>query len=156
MSFCNSEILNLAASIHENLNSPSSISVGYLSGVLTSSGTLGELNLKLTTDFWISGGSCIVGGFGAEESAIYALIVETNYYRRQALCTLQAGGLNWVNIRESDTSITRANPVDMARGFQDLRKESERDLAIMVAQWKLGHTMAVSVDSERLASYPTP
>jgi hypothetical protein len=157
MSFCTSEILNLAGTIHENINSPTSISVGYLSGVLTSSGMIGELNNRLTTDYWISGGSCIAGGFGAAESAILALMVETNYYRRQALCTLQGGGAGGVTvIREGDTTLQRTSPTEIAKGYQDLRRQSEHDLSVMVANWKLGHSMSVQVCAAPMASYPTP
>lgn len=155
MSFSTTDIVTLAASIYDNLNSPPSLSVGYISGSLTSSGMLGELNGRLTTDFWISGGAAIVGDFGAQESAIYALMFETNYYRRKALEALQCGS-TWTTIREGDSSISRDSSIKASTEYRALRKESEGDLHVAVANWKIGKTMPVEVRAEQMASYPTP
>ena len=80
MSFCTDQILSLASGIYQSIGSPTSQSVGFISGWLTSSGgMLGEVNTKLDTCFYISGDApCIAGGFGpgAEGADVIGVTLE--------------------------------------------------------------------------------
>lgn len=161
MSFCTQQVLVLASGIHDSINSPSSISVGYISGVLTSSGFLGALNMRLNTSFHLTGdGPCINGGFGAEESAIASLQFEHDWYKRKALEVMQGMGLGWagsvVSMREGDSHVARESPTKAAAEWRALRKETEEELYVATAQWLKGHTLATSVDAAPLSAWPTP
>lgn len=158
MSFCTDHVLLLAGSIFTGLGSPSAQSVGYVSGWLTSSGTLGGLNNRLNTAFYLSGASpCIAGGFGPNEGEILRISYERDYYLQQSRAALVGGGKPlWTSIGEADTRVTRASPVEESRGWLALSKDSEQSLYVAVANWKKGAVLASSVDYSSLYSYPTP
>jgi hypothetical protein len=109
----------------------------------------------LTTDFFYSGG-CISGGFGDSEAAIYGLLYQKEYYRKQAQQVLAGGGLLWVSMSEGDSKVTRANPADISKAYMNLHKGAEEEMHIAIANWKLGHTLTVSVDAASLPAWPSP
>ena len=153
--YCANDILALASGIYEDINSPTSLSVPFISGWITSSASLGNLNNRLTTSFFYSGG-CISGGFGDTEAAIYGMMYQKEYYRKQAQQVLAGGGLLWTSINEGDSRITRANPADISKSYMALSKDAEEELHIAVANWKNGHVLTVSVDAAPLAAWPNP
>lgn len=155
--FCSAQIVALASGVWQELNSPTAISVGYISGIFSSSGFLGELNNRLTTSFYFSGdGPCIVGGFGGKEAAIYALMYEAMFLKRMGLSAMQAGGTFWVSIAENDSRVARESPTKVAAEYREMKKEVDEDLRIATAQWKIAHTLAVGVNFASLSSWPTP
>lgn len=157
MSFCTTEILTLAEGMYRDINSPCSLSIGYISGVLTSSGALGDLNNRLGTSFHLSGaGPCIAGGFGQEEATIYSLVYMSNFYRKQHLAIMQGGGSFVTSLSDGDSRYTRESSVKIAGEYRAMYKEIEDDLNSKVALWKLNHSLAVDVRAEGLASWPTP
>lgn len=158
MSFCTDHVLLLAGSIFTGLGSPSAQSVGYVSGWLTSSGTLGGLNNRLNETYYLSGAQpCIAGGFGPNEGEILRIIYEREYYQQKAREALVGGGnALWTSMADGDSRLTRASPVDVARGWMSLSKDSEQTLYVAVANWKKGAVLAATVDYSSLYSYPTP
>lgn len=157
MSFCTTDILTLADGMYRDINSPSSLSIGYISGVLTSSGSLGDLNNRLGTSFYLSGaGPCIAGGFGQEEATIYSLAFMSNYYRKQHLATMQGGGSFVTSLSDGDSKYSREAGTKIAAEYRAMYREIEDDLNSKVALWKLNHALAVDVRAEDLASWPTP
>lgn len=156
MSFCTEQILLLASGVYQELNSPTEISVGYISGIFTSSGNLGSLNLKLSTCFWFSGDApCIAGGFGAEEAAIYALTYQTQYYSRAAHNVLITAG-GWTNLSEGDSRVAREGSAQRSKGYLELSKNADQNLRIAVNHWKVAHSIPGQVVAASLASWPTP
>lgn len=154
--FCSQEVLTLASGIWESVNSPSAMSVAYVSGVLTSSGFLGAINTRLTTDFWVSGGACIAGCFGAEEQNIASLQFQHDYWQRLRSQALGSAGMMWTSLREGDSSVVRESPVKLASEYGKLAKDVQEELQIAVAGWKLGHTSPCDVEYAPPAAYPTP
>ncbi len=155
MSFCTQDILTLASGLYADVLSPTAISVGYISGVLTSPAFLGDLNLKLTTCFYVSGDApCIMGGFGKEEASIYGLMWQGGYYKREALNALQ--GVGWTSMAEGDTRISREGSSLRSKAFMELYKQTDTDLRIAVANWKVAHTIPGQVVAAPLASWPSP
>lgn len=155
MSYCATEIIALASGIYQGLGSQASESPAFISGWITSPSVIGGINTRLNTSFYYSGG-CIEGGFSDAEGAITELFYQKEYYRRQSQQVLTAGGLNWVTLKEGDSSISRANPVDMSKAFLGLSKDAEEDLRIAVANWKRGNSTVNTVNAADLASWPSP
>lgn len=159
MSFCTAEILRLSEQIYDSVGAPGSLSVGYISGWLTSPLTIAALNTRLTTSFTLTGSApCIAGGFTEQEGVICTLMFETDYYKGLARATLAgaAGAGSWTNIREGDSSVSRASPAELAKAYNQMRKDAEDDLGVAVANWKLGHVGPVNVSYAPMSSWPTP
>ena len=157
--FSTPQILALASGIYDELNSPSSLSIGYISGVLTSSGFLGGINKRLTICLALTGeGPTIIGGMGGAVENIASLQFQLDYAKRQAMSALQGlGGSGFVtSLRDGDSSIARESPVKAAAEWRGLRKELEQTLAVAVANWKLANSTPRTVDTEPLSSFPTP
>ena len=155
--FCSSDIQALAIATHQGLNSPTSMSVGFISGVYSSSTFLGELNNRLSTNFSITG-SCIAGGFGPSEAAIYSAMFEARWFKQESLRVLQGAGSagSWTSLGDGDGRVTRESSTKLASEYRHLAKNLDEDLAVMTAQWIRGHSLAVSVDAAPCASYPSP
>lgn len=159
MSFCTAEILKLSEQIYDSVGSPTNLSIGYISGWLTSPGTLAALNNRLTTSFALTGtGPCIAGGFTDTEGTICGMMFEVDHYKGLARSALagSAGAGAWTNIREGDSSVSRASPAEIARAYNQMKKDAEEDLGVAVANWKLGHTQPVGVSYAPMPSWPTP
>lgn len=152
--YCAQQVLQLASGVWEDIGSPTAQSVGYISGVLTSSGLLGDLNSRLTTCFWISGGSCIAGGFGGEEANILSLLYQSRYMRTAGMNALAAGG--WTSIKDGDSAYSREGASRTASEYREMRKQLMEQVHIAVANWKVGHTAPTSVDALPLDSWPSP
>lgn len=156
MSYCTAQILLLAGSIYSGIGAPSAQSIGYVSGWITNSGSLGDINNRLTTCFYLDTDAPCIVGFGPEEAVIYTEIYEMNYYESQALATLVGGGTYWLNMKEGDTSISRESPVKIAKAYRDLQDAAQKQLQIAVANWKVAHANPATVDASDLYSWPTP
>lgn len=160
MSYCTSDILPLASGIYQDLGSPGSQSVGYISGVLTSSGFLGSLNNKLFTSFYLSGSNpCITdagGGFGAEEADIMELMYKTDYYELRALSILDGGGTFWTSLSEGDSKITRESTANLSKQYLALQSSSQQTLRIAIGDYQRRISSPQSVDAASLYSFPSP
>lgn len=156
--YCAPQIVQLAGEIYTGIGAPANLSVGYISGWLTSSGNLGGLNNKLTTCFYFSGdGSCIVGGFGGIEASIYQSIYTSNYYLSRANVLLAGGDTSsWISLAEGDSKVTREGISARAKVYLDMYSATTKDLNIAIANWKLGHTPITTVDASELPSWPSP
>ena len=158
MSFCTDQILSLASGIYQSIGSPTSQSVGFISGWLTSSGgMLGEVNTKLDTCFYISGDApCIAGGFGPDEAYITTLVYQANYYESKALSSLAGLGTPWTNMKEGDTSITRESSVNISKQYLAMHANATDQTRISMRDYKLNRTLPGTVDASDLYSFPSP
>lgn len=158
MSFCTDQILSLASGIYQSIGSPTSQSVGFISGWLTSSGgMLGEVNTKLDTCFYISGDApCIAGGFGPDEMYITTLVYQANYYESRALNALASIGTPWTNMKEGDTSITRESSVNISKQYLAMHANAVDQTRISMRDYKLNRTIPGTVDASDLYSFPSP
>jgi len=160
MAFCTNEILTLASGIYQDLGSPSNISVGYISGYLTASGNLGDLNNKLSVRFgWSGDAPCIVSfdtnqGMDSDEQAVYSLVFKDQFYRQQALAALTA--TNWTRISEGDSSVAREGPAAVSKAYQGLVDQNLKALRLAIADYKRSNTSVGSVDASSLYSFPAP
>lgn len=155
MSFCTNDILLLASGIYLDINSPSSQSVGMISGWVTDPNNLGGLNNQLSSSFYITG-SCIEGGFGAEEGDIYGQIYSAWFYYSKGQAALDGGGSFWTRIAEGDASVSRASAAEVAKAYFLLGKQTQDALRLAIHDYKLRLSVPQSVDSASLFSSPTP
>lgn len=156
MSFCASQILQLATNVYADIGSPSNIGVAWVSGYFTSSGNLGTLNNQLTTCMYLSGDSPCIVGMGDGEASIYALNYLNGYYRGLSSSVFVNGTASWTRLREGDSSIERDSASNLAKAAIQLWKENDRQLRIAVANYKIGVSIPAVVDAAPLPSYPTP
>lgn len=159
MSYCVDQIVQLATDIYASINSPSFLSVSFISGWIVDSGNLGDINNKLGTSFYLSGDApCITdagGGFAGEEAAIYTLMYKGDFYESQSLNAI-AGGAGWVTLSEGDTKVGREKSSDISKAFLALNTQSNTFLRLAIHDYKLRITVPQSVDASSLYSYPTP
>ncbi len=158
MSFCTNEVLTLASGIWQTIGSPTSVSVGFISGWITSSGgMLGDINMKLDSCFYVSGDSpCIAGGFGPQEAYIASLMYESNYYELKSLTALAGLGVPWTNMKEGDTSVTRESTVSISKQYLSLNANAQNQMRIAMHDYKLNKSLPGTVDGSDLYSFPSP
>lgn len=162
MAFCTPEILALASGIYSDLGSPTNISVGYISGYLTSSGNIGDLNNKLSVRFgWTGAGPCIISfdtgqPMDSDEQSIYSLVFKDQFYRQQALLALTSSTPFWTRLAEGDSSISRPSPAEISRAFQGLIDSNQKALRLAIGDYKRAQTSVGSVDAQSLYSFPAP
>ncbi len=158
MSFCTSDVLLLAGSIYTGIGAPSAQSVGYVSGWITQPSTIGDLNNRLTAGFYLSGDSpCIAGCFGNPEASILSQMYITDYYRQRANTVLAGADVSaWTSMAEGDTKVARETRVGLAKAYLELSKDAQQALYVAVANWKLAHSIPLSIDGSSLYSYPSP
>jgi hypothetical protein len=158
MSFCTQQVLALASDWYSELGSPSSISIGYVSGWITSSGgMLGQLNTKLSINLTLSGSDpCINGGFGAEEQYIAGILFKAEFYEKQALSALTSMSIPWTNIRDGDSSLTRESATNISKAYMAMHENAQEESRVAVANWKRGATNVAMVDAQSLYSWPSP
>ena len=157
MSYCADNIVLLAGTIYSGLDSPSSTSIGLISGWVASSGALADINVRLGTNFYLSGASpCITNGFGPEEANILGLLYNTTYYLGRARNSLVNGGTFIISIGDGDSRFTRESAVKVAREYRELYKEVENDMRLAIYNWKLNKALPVDVRFSNPTAYPTP
>lgn len=158
MSFCTNDILTLASGIYQTIGSPSSLSVGFVSGWITSSGgMLGDINIKLDTCFYLSGDApCIAGGFGGQEATIAVIMYQSDYYESKSLSSLAGLGTPWTNMREGDTSITRESSVSISKQYLAMHENAQAQLRLAMHDYKLNRQIPGTVDGSDLYSFPSP
>lgn len=136
--YTTNDILTLASGIYSDLGSPPNISVGYISGYITSSGTLGDLNNKLCTSFYLNGADPdIVDPFGPEEGNIVELMFRVQFFSQQAMSVLAVGGASyWTSLTEADTKITR-NPIEYAKQYLAWKVDAQSQLRLAIHDYQL-------------------
>ena len=138
MSYCTQDILLLAQDIYIDLGQPSNLSIGYISGYITSPGTLGDLNNKLNGSFTLTGvAPCIADPFAAEEAAVLESMFKIQYYQQQSLAALANGGSFWTSLSEGDTRVSRVDAVKISKGFLDLKTDALKELRLQIHDYNL-------------------
>ena len=150
MSYTTPQILSLAQDIYTTIGSPTNQSVAFISGWITDSGTLGSLNNKLFTSFYLTGADPDItdanGNFGPEEADILSLSYEVYYYKQQAVVTLQNGNTFWTSLTEGDSKLARERTTDVSARYSALGTEANRllRLAIHDYQWRIVTPQSIS------------
>ena len=86
------------------------------------SANLGTLNNRIFTSF-----SGEAPNLGLEEQSIYKHLYLSNYYAKKASETLRnttSDALDWIALREGDTSIRRTNRNEVAKSYRGVSREN--------------------------------
>lgn len=158
--FCTNEILTLASGVYQELGSPSNISVGYISGWMTSSGSIGDLNNKLTVRFgWSGAAPCIVSfdtgqGMDSDEQSIYTLVFKDSFYRQQALLALTS--TNWTRIAEGDSSISRDGAAAYSKAYLAMADQNLKLLRLAIQDYKRAVSIPAQIVADSIPTFPAP
>lgn len=145
------------------MNSVTGLAVEFLSGLYNANtntvaierwvrDNIGRLNVALYGNFALSGAGdaqLITGESPSWDSRvgdIYEKMHELTYYKHQIMATLPAGTSNHVTEVNSDGGrIKMANPIEIAKQYRSLQKETEEELAVLVANFNLARSSARQV-----------
>ncbi len=143
--------------MYQEVNSPPALSIGYISGWITNSANLGDINNKLDASFCLTGDQpCIAGGFGKEESNIYTLMFKSDYYESQSLAALTSNPTFWTSMQEGDTRLAREGTAAISKAYLALNQQSNQFLRLAIHDYKLRLTVPQTVDANSLYSFPSP
>jgi hypothetical protein len=155
-------IENISNDLWEEMGSPTNLSASSIETKLLSSGYIGNFDILvngchyLDYDYSISG-YCITPTLSSDEQSIYYQLYLTDYYKRRIneVLTLNNGSTStmWTNIKEGDSSITRSNPVDMAKVLKDSYVESKKSLEKLIDDYKKNSSNSVSIDYLNIEQY---
>lgn len=144
---CNVLIGQWASGVWQDLGSPASVSALTISGYAVSPNTLGRLNNFIGTCYSGSGYSGIgsndfdvVPDLTDQELAIEGQLYLVSYYNALAQSVMGAGatlspaqgGLQWQQLREGDSVVTRPNLAAIAKVYTDASKEAMAQLKYLV------------------------
>lgn len=127
---CSAYITDLAQSIYLDLDSPSNLSVAAIQSKLVSSAFLGQLNSLVGQCHAIATGD-ISPVLDTDEQGIYAKMYESDFWTRKIAAIANGTDINWVSLRDGDSSIVRASPVDQMRLYRDMQKQLNDELRIL-------------------------
>lgn len=132
-----SYIYQMASGLWEDLSEPSGRPPIYLSGWFTSQSNLGKLNTLIDTCFsGISGVIC--PSLGAAEQSIFTEIYKGIFYDWMATSFGGVGSLNnyWMNLKEYDSQIQRANPNEIAKLYRAAAKDARETSYRLAYEYK--------------------
>lgn len=135
---CPSDISGWAGNILDSLGE-TSITTGSVYLWLTNS--LGSLNDKLNTNFYINDSGCIESGLGSgmnsAHSGIYTEMYFCYYLSRQATKRLGAAEYDWTEIDgDEEGSVRRVSKNEQAKTYRLLAKDCNENLNSLVAWYK--------------------
>jgi hypothetical protein len=154
MSYTAPQIANLARVIWEDLSSPTDRSVAFISGSLVEPAFVARLNTRLNISCVSTGGA--IEGLSDHEAAIMRLMYEADYYARRAITSLTSSGGYIYSAADGDTKWSREKASDTAKGFRELRRDTEQALQTAVHDYKLHYAQPLAVDSAPLSAFPSP
>lgn len=157
------KLVDLADQTYRNLSSPDDISIPSIAAYYRFGVNLGELNSLLGKNYSVDENSLeIVESDGTEigidEAAIYELIYNLDYYKRQIRRYLGAGSVD-VMILESATSdggnLKFVNRNNIAASFSKLKTETQEELNKLINYYKFGKGRATQVTGDDIITKHT-
>ncbi len=139
------QITDLANAIWNDLSQPSSTPVSYIQSKLTSNAYIGQLNVLTANCYTIISGD-IAPPLGTDEQGIYALMYERDYYTRKVNDLANGTDINWITLKDGDSTIVRSNIVDQMRLYRDMQKQLNDQLGKSVAAYRQDASTSKSVD----------
>lgn len=134
-----SELIGIwAYSLWADLGEPDCLNPLTISGYALQPNVLGLLNLRLQTCFRASGATgngsvnyTVVPELGAAELALIDSMYRISYYNNVAMSTMGQGGdsIPWVALKEGDSSIARASPVNIGKEYREMAKDERANLS---------------------------
>lgn len=94
-------------------------------------------------------------GMGLEEQAIYRYLYLGSYYNNKSAAVLKnmdSANLEWLSIKEGDSSITLQNKNEVAKSFKQLARESLDEAKAMVTAYNIYQASPRQVDVRYVTS----
>jgi hypothetical protein len=147
---CNN-IFELAEQIWSEIGSPASITVDAIAARLGSSYYIGKL-MNLTDEcFTFDSNKNVIPELGSEILGIFSEMYKSDYYNQKIMELFGAGGLDWVTMKEGDTTITRVNSTEKAKVFKDMKKQADYNVRFLVASYLNNGVKPTSSDFHNVA-----
>jgi hypothetical protein len=136
----NTLIGQFATGLWVYLGSPPTLSALTISGYAVQPGTIGSLNARLGTCYsgtgYLGTGQVfdVTPDYNYADLAILGEMFQVGWYSQLVYATMGAGGTSipWSNIREADSSITRASPVNIGKEYREMAKDANLRLNYLV------------------------
>tara|TARA_R100000734_G_C3317504_1_gene110714 strand:+ start:974 stop:1468 length:495 start_codon:yes stop_codon:yes gene_type:complete len=133
-------------------NDTGSYNMGFVSGWLETN--IGELNGITHEEFEVNstGGVVMAGttsGLAPVEKNIFSTLYELWYYEKSARESLRSftysDSVDWVTIKEGDTTIQRQNKNSVAKTYRDLSEQTSKRLKDLVFQYNYQKSSPIQV-----------
>jgi hypothetical protein len=133
-------------------NDTGSYNVGFVSGWLEVN--VGELNGLTHEEFEINTTGAVVikgtdSGLMPVEKNIYSTLYELWYYQKSARESLRSftysDSVDWVTLKEGDTTIQRQNKNSVAKTYRDLSEETSKKLKDLLYQYNYQKSSPIQV-----------
>ena len=148
-----SYISGLANNIYEEIGSPSSTSVSFISGKLVSNAFLGQLG-SLTYKCYSGVSGCIEPSLDVGEQAIYSLLYLGDYWKKKVADYIGDAAVKKVlSVREGDSSISIQNGVSAAKEIRGLAKDYSSQAKEMADLYNHGLATARGVSFYTIEQY---
>lgn len=121
----------------------------YISGWLENN--VGSLNTKIFTQFGVDSGNFTpTGSFQQEERAIYKQMYLYEFYTKKTRQVLRGidSSVDFVTLREGDTSITRTNKNELAKTYRGLANDARDEMEKLVTAYNIYRAAPVQVVGE--------
>jgi len=129
------KIKDIAAQIYEDLGEPSDMSVASISFWLQTS--VGELNIKLNSDFVLNEDTLEISGLGVEEAAIFKKMYDCYFYKKRMRETIGAAGVDQVIEVQSDgAKVRKLDKNQLSKTYLSIHKDCQEELDKMVKGYK--------------------
>lgn len=128
----------------------------YLSGWLGNN--IGLLNTKIFTDFRVEGQNFVpTGSFCEEEAAIYKQMYMHEFYTKKTRQVLRGidSAVDFITLREGDTSITRTNKNELAKTYRGLANDAKAEVEKLVSAYNIYKAAPLQVAGEDGSPYYT-
>ena len=131
-------------------NDTGSYNVGFVSGWLETN--IGELNGLLHEEFRVDATGNIRGagtGLAPVESGIFSTLYELFYYQKSSREALRSftysDSVDWITLKEGDTTIQRQNKNSVSKTYVDLSKEANSRLDNLLYQYNYQKSSPIQV-----------
>lgn len=126
--------------VYLDIGEPSDYSVSRVSAWFLDISNLGKLNNLIGTCFEIKelqDNNCNVTGyeiypyFKSDQLAIYKILFEYEYYKKEASNAARSSlvnGNDWTSLSEGDSSISRVNRNEVAKNLRSMYKDTQENL----------------------------
>lgn len=147
-----SSVEHFANTVWEDLGSPTTPSVIGISG--WAGANLHQLNIALDECYDVATGD-FSPAFTNTVSGIYQEIYKVRHYEHQiklavnGVATKVTGvGMDWVELREGDTTIRRASPAEMVRSYLSLKRDAAKSLKDMIFAYRMNEAKPSQITGE--------
>lgn len=131
---CNN-LYELAEQVWGEVGSPASLTIDAIAARLGSSYYIGKL-MNLTDEcFTFDNDRNITPEISPEVLGIFSEMFKSDYYNQKIMELFGAGGLDWVTMKEGDSTITRANSTEKAKIYRDMKNQADSNVRFLVASY---------------------